>query len=234
MHIFFLAWFLICLNPLAAEADGPDPYEAPAVIQDAVTRFIESDLRHQYSKYEIELGAMDPRLKLNRCESALDIFFPPGQRLSGPVTVGVRCQEPKPWQIYLRAKVMAFGPVIVTRKSLKKGMRIGADDIDLKEMELTRIHQEVFTNPAEVIGQEILKSVAAGSLLTAQKLTSPKAVRRGEQVTILAKSDGMQIRVKGAALSDGMTGQTIAVKNLSSDRVVEGIVTGPGIVQIQF
>ncbi len=234
MRILFLVCFSFWLNPLAARADGLEPYEAPSVIQRAVVRFIESDLRHRYSKFGIDLVAMDPRLKLNRCDSEPELFFPPGQRAAGAVTVGVRCQNPKPWLIYLRAQVTAFGPVLVTRRPLKKGMLIAAEDIDLTEMELTRIHQEIFTDPGEVVGKELIKSVAAGSLLTAQKLTSPKAVRRGEQVIILAKNDGMQIRMQGAALADGVNGQKIAIKNLSSDRVVEGIVTGPGVVQIQF
>ncbi|MGH8549234.1 MAG: flagellar basal body P-ring formation chaperone FlgA [Methylococcales bacterium] len=234
MRILCIFWLSIWLiSPLAGVAE-PDPYEAHSAIQNAVIQFIESNLRHKYSKFEIDLQAMDQRLKLDRCQSPLETFFPAGQRETGPVTVGVRCQIPKPWMIYTRARIKAFGPVVVTRRPLRNGTLISAEDIDLKELELTRIHQPLFDEPGHVLGKELRFSVSAGSILTANQLLTPKAVKKGEQVIILAIKNGMQIRVKGAALSDGITGQKIAVKNLSSNRIVEGTVRSPGIVEVQF
>ena len=234
MPIRFAIRFLLCLNPLMAGAAGLAPYEAHARIQSAVIEFIESNLRHKYSKFSIDLPGMNENLQLSRCKSALETFSPPGQREIGPVTVGIRCREPKPWLIYSRARISAFGPVVVTSRPLRKGLRISVKDIELKEMDLTQIHQPFFENPDYVVGSELRRSLAAGSILTTHQLSTPKAVTRGEQVIILAKNHGMQIRMKGKAMSDGMTGQKIAVKNLSSNRLVEGIVQSPGVVEIQF
>ena len=38
--------------------------------------------------------------------------------------------------------------------------------------------------------------------------------------------------MSGMALSDGSLGQKVRVKNLSSKRIVEGVVDGPGVVKV--
>jgi flagellar basal body P-ring formation protein FlgA len=232
---FISSFFMLILSgPAISAATEPDAYEDHAEIQSAVIGFIESNLRHKYSKFDIELLPMDRRLKFIRCKSPLETFFPPGQTEIGALTVGVRCPSPNPWLIYSRAQVAAFGPVVVTARPLQKGTVITAQDITLKEFELTRIHQPFFDDPEHVVGKELRRSLAAGSILTAHKLAVPKAVKRGQHVIILAKNKGMQIRMMGAAMSDGAIGQTIGVRNISSNRIIQGMIKGPGIVQIQF
>lgn len=216
------------------EAGEPDLYEAHSTIQKSVIQFIESNLRHKYSRIAIDLQAMDQRLQLNRCPAPIEAFSPPGQHEIGSVTVGVRCPGHKPWLVYIRAHINAFGFAVVSRRPLNKGILITLADIDLKEVELTRIHQPFFDDLGDILGKELRWPVPAESILTANQLLIPKAVKKGEQVIVLAINDGMQIRMKGAALSDGITGQKIAVKNLSSNRIVEGTITSPGIVQVQF
>ena len=234
MSIRFAILFLLCVNPLIAGADKPDTDETPARIQNAVIQFIESNLRHKYSKFSIDSLAINPHLRLQRCRSEPEVFFPPGQRELGPVTVGIRCREPKAWLIYLRTRISAFGPVVVARRPLRPGVQLTVKDVELKEMDLTRIHQSYFDDPKTVVGKELKRPLAIGRILPPRQVAIPKAVKRGEQVIILAKNHGMQIRMKGTALSDGITGQRISVKNLSSNRLVEGTVQSPGVVEIQF
>jgi flagella basal body P-ring formation protein FlgA len=42
----------------------------------------------------------------------------------------------------------------------------------------------------------------------------------------------MEVRMNGTALEDASVGETIKVKNSSSQRVVEGVVEAPGIVKV--
>lgn len=234
MRIQITFWLSICLNSPLSAANELGIYEPHARLQRTVIQFIESKIRHKYPKFDIHVNTIDQRLKLVRCQSPLETFFPPGHREVGAITVGVRCSKPKPWLVYTRAHVKAFAPIVVTRRSLRKGALITANDIEVKETELTRLHQPFFVDPGAVLGKKLRRSLAVGTVLTSNKLSIPKAVKRGEQVIILANGKGMHIRMKGAALSDGITGQKIAVRNLSSNRVVEGTVVGPGMVQILF
>jgi flagella basal body P-ring formation protein FlgA len=59
-------------------------------------------------------------------------------------------------------------------------------------------------------------------------------VMRGQHVTIIAESGGLDLRVKGKALMDGRQGQTIQVKNLSSQKLIYAQVVGTGMVKVNF
>lgn len=229
-----LLWLSIALNSSLLGASESAIYESHEKLQSTVRHFIESNLRHKYSKFNIDLNPLDRRLKLLRCQSPLETFYPPGHKDFGAITVGVRCKDPKPWLIYSRAQVKAFSPVVVTRRPLRKGMLVTDNDIEIKDIELTRTHRQFFIDPAPVLGKKLKRSLAAGTILTANKLVIPKAVERGELVIILAVSNGMDIRMTGSALSGGITGQKIAVRNSSSKRIIQGTIIGPGMVQVLF
>jgi flagella basal body P-ring formation protein FlgA len=53
-------------------------------------------------------------------------------------------------------------------------------------------------------------------------------------VTLVVDNGGMEIRMAGKALSDGALDQRIRVENVSSRRVVEGIVRSAEIVEIRL
>ena len=53
-------------------------------------------------------------------------------------------------------------------------------------------------------------------------------VRRGDRVTLLAKSNTIEVRMEGEALSDGSQGDRIRVKNLRSRQTIEGELSENG------
>jgi flagella basal body P-ring formation protein FlgA len=59
-----------------------------------------------------------------------------------------------------------------------------------------------------------------------------KAVQRGQAVTLMADTDGMQVRMAGRALTDGLVNQRVKVQNLSSGKIVEGIARSEQVVEI--
>jgi flagella basal body P-ring formation protein FlgA len=63
-------------------------------------------------------------------------------------------------------------------------------------------------------------------------LKQAKRVKRGNQVEIIAISQGLQVRMMGKALADGGLGDRIKVKNLNSGRVITGTVAGTGLIHV--
>ena len=59
-------------------------------------------------------------------------------------------------------------------------------------------------------------------------------VCRNETVTIKAIKFGMLITTKGVALTDGSHGEQIKVKNIKSNRIISGQVTGISEVTVIF
>lgn len=54
------------------------------------------------------------------------------------------------------------------------------------------------------------------------------AVRRGESVTLVFQAPGIALTTRARALEDGAVGQNVRLLNLSSNRTIDAIVTGPG------
>jgi flagella basal body P-ring formation protein FlgA len=65
-----------------------------------------------------------------------------------------------------------------------------------------------------------------------QQLEPPLVVRRGEAVVISAASSIVAVKVAGVALTDGRLGEQIRIKNLSSSRIVQAKMVGPGQAEV--
>jgi flagella basal body P-ring formation protein FlgA len=59
-----------------------------------------------------------------------------------------------------------------------------------------------------------------------------EAIRKGDQVVITARSGTVSVRMPGEALSDGVIGKQISVRNQRSNRVIRARVVGPGQVEV--
>ncbi len=57
-------------------------------------------------------------------------------------------------------------------------------------------------------------------------------VCKGDRVTIAAVSGGLSIKVYGIAEEDGVLGDTIQVRNISSDRMVYAKIASTSEVQV--
>ena len=180
-----------------------------------------------------EAGRLDPRLRLTECEQPLETFHAAGNRLGGNTSVGVRCPGPQPWSIYVPVRVERQVEVAVLNRSLGRGAVLSAEDVQMQKLDTTSLGFGYYANRDELTGQTLRRAAAAGTVITPALVAIPPTIRRGEQVTLLAQRNGIAIRAPGRALADAHTGDTLRVRNLSSERVVEGTVRGPGEVEVR-
>jgi flagella basal body P-ring formation protein FlgA len=57
-------------------------------------------------------------------------------------------------------------------------------------------------------------------------------IKHGQDVTLIAAAGGIEVRAAGRALADAAGGARLRVQNLSSLKVVEGVVEGPDRVRV--
>jgi flagella basal body P-ring formation protein FlgA len=88
------------------------------------------------------------------------------------------------------------------------------------------------SSPEELVGQRLKHQLIAGRVITPSMLQADLMIRRGQSVTILVRSDSLNIRMSGKALTDGAANQRIKVENLASRRIVEGLVRSPEHVEV--
>ncbi len=227
-----LALLVILTTPLTQNVFA-SPYQSLNTIKSAVKHYLEEQ-QIASVKHKISIGKIDKRLRLVACDSELETFFLPGSKNSGNTTVGVHCASPKEWTFYVPANVKIFKRVAVSRHPLSRGEEINSENIQFIEKEISSLNSGYFTQKKIVTGRITKRALPAGHIFTPKSIKHPNLVLRGEEVTIVVKSNGFQVRVTGEALMDGSARQKIKVKNKASKKVLEAIVTGRGIVNVRM
>ncbi len=209
------------------------PFQSIDSIRTAVTTFVTEQTGHYSSPAQIKTGRLGARLRLPLCSESINAFQPPGTRILGNTTIGVRCNGDSPWTIYVPAFVQIFQPVATTVRPLARGDMITAADIKMVERDLSALKMGYILDSKQPIGMVVKRHIDAGRIITPRLLEAPRLIRRGEQVTIIAESGGIEIRATGKALIDGARGDLIKVRNITSKKVIEAVVTETGIVKVR-
>lgn len=200
-------------------------------IRQSARNFVLNMAKPGGQKVETEAGTLDPRLRLSPCTSKLEAFLPAGAKLSGNTTVGVRCQSSKPWTVYIPVRIRIYGQVVVTSRPVAKGATLQEADIRLETRDMAALTVTPLTDRNQALGKLTRRPLETGTVIAANELQAVRLVRRGEKVTILASSGGLEVRANGEALVDGVKGDQIRVRNTLTNIVIQATVTGPGVVQ---
>lgn len=201
-------------------------------IREAAKHYLEQNPPTSDGRIEFTVGHLDSRLRLHPCDLPLDVFYPPGGRRTGHATLGVRCAGPKPWKLYIPISIKIYRPVAVAQRALVRGEILNEEDIALVDKDVSRLGFGYIVDIANVMGKEARRSVSAGAVITPNHLAAPHIVERGQTVVILANAGGIEVRMTGEALADGALNERIQVRNKQSRRIVEGIVSAPGVVKV--
>lgn len=181
---------------------------------------------------EIRVGQLDERLQLAKCSIKPEHYLPPGGKTEGRFVVGIRCNGDMRWSIFVPVTLVNFGTVVVTNRPLLRGETINKDNVDMLRKPLNELTGGYILSLDKVLGKVVKYPLGSGSVLNTGNLNAAISVRRGDKVNILAKNSQINVKMAGVALMDGAEGQRIRVKNLLSNRIVEGTITYDGNVRV--
>lgn len=218
---------------LGATACYAEKFQAQDGIIDAARLLLEGEVQAVHGRPgEVSMGRLDPRLRLAACGGNLEAFLPPGARLLGNTTVGVRCNLDGGWTVYVTGRVALYGKVLVTAQPLARGDLITEDNVRLVERDLASLPRGYFDSPEPILGQLAKRHVGMNTVLNPMMVEPPTLVKRGERVTLVTGKPGFMIRSSGKAMGDGSAGELIRIKSSGSNRVVEGRVISAGVVKV--
>lgn len=201
-------------------------------IRTAVESFVAAQAQNTAGERRVEVGNLDTRIRLAPCEDGLRVFFAPGSRSGNRRTVGVSCPQPKPWTIYLSARVIHRGPVLVATRNLPRGAVLEESDLATDERNIEEGPSGYLIEPSQAIGKRTSRPLRLGLPVTAGSLEEVPVIARGQRVWLLAESRSLSVRMSGTALEPGTPGQHIRVQNNESKKVVEGLVGDDGFVRV--
>ncbi|MFC4526694.1 flagellar basal body P-ring formation protein FlgA [Dyella halodurans] len=220
-----LVALLLCALTLPALAAEPAP---------AARAKAEQWLRDQYASTGVRVvaqaAALDPHLNLPPCAAPLSAGLQEGTRLGPRMSVVVRCPQADGWTLRVPVQLQVFRQVLVVNRPLQRGDGVHPDDVRSEERDVTRLGYGYVSEMGEVEGRTLSRALAAGSVLTPGALGGRSAVRAGDQVQLVSRLDGIEVRASGVALGGGDSGSRLRVRNGSSGKVVDAMVTAPGVV----
>jgi flagella basal body P-ring formation protein FlgA len=173
----------------------------------------------------------DIRLRLSSCSQALSARVAGDGRLRQHVAVDVRCEGSARWSVFVSVTVESDAQVLVARRSLASGTEPVAADFEAARRRVPGVTTDYVGDTGVLAGRRLRRTLAPGDTLTLDALEAANLVHRGQQVVLLAHLAGIEVRVNGIALADGRQADRIRVQNLSSQRVVEGVVRSDSVVE---
>ena len=231
-HFWAAACFASVQLAAASIPDGElqDVAQLEALARSAAQR----ELPALTDKQRLQVGPLQPRLQLQRCETAVSSAVAPGLHIAGRVVIELRCNGRGAWHLYVPVRIVGTSSAVVAAHAIVAGSVLGAKDLSVEQRDLNSLPPGYLDDPSIAIGLTASRAVAGGAILTNQQLLGIKAVQRGQTVTLIASIDGMSVRMAGRAVSDGLVNQRVKVENLSSGKIVEGIARSEQIVEIIF
>jgi len=182
---------------------------------------------------KIEAAALDNRLRLPLCAQPLE------SSAASPATRGawnivITCREAgNPlWQVFVPVKVLDLQAVVVMVRPVMPGQPLTADALRLESRDVATLGYGYFNDVQKAAGQVLRRPVAAGAVLTPDAVSAQKLIKRGALITMIGRSGSLEVRAQGKALGDGGDGERISVENLSSRKVVQGVVKDGGTVEV--
>lgn len=222
-----LAVLALGLFPASAAAQ-----QIAAPVETAARALIEARTQGLPGEVSIELSPLDPGNQLPSCTRLL-AFLPASSRAWGTFSVGVRCESPVAWTVYLQARVKVIADYVVIARPLHAGQIVGPEDLDTRRGDLAALDDGVLTDASQAIGRQTRRALAKGSALQTRMLRTPAVVQQGGAVTITGHGPGFQVSNTGRALNSAAPGETVRVR-LPNNQVITGTARTDGTVEITY
>jgi flagella basal body P-ring formation protein FlgA len=230
----FATMAIVVFGTYVPAAVGQDSStESLTAIRWAAQNYVKSLIPPGAGESIVTVGELDGRLRLARCPSKeLSASLPAGMALQARSTVGVTCAGPVRWTVYIPVTVESKINVLVLTHAVNRDARLTAADVTIETRRTAGPGNAYLTAPAELSGRTARRPLAAGTTLSVDMFTADMIVRRGQEVTLLSSGGAVEVRANGRAMVDGAAGARIQVQNLSSMRVVEGVVESADLVRV--
>jgi flagella basal body P-ring formation protein FlgA len=147
--------------------------------------------------------------------------------------ISAPADDPTAQKVPVTGRLYRTVEVPVLARNMGTDEVIRQDDIKWIRMANDQIRRDVIVNVESVVGMAAKRQLRADQPLRAMDLRRPLMVEKNTPVTLVLNASGLTLTLKGLALQDGAEGDTVRVTNTQSKTVIEGTVTGAGVVAVR-
>lgn len=134
----------------------------------------------------------------------------------------------------VKVNVIALGRIVKSRRSFRRGHVISADDVYVSKMNIRKMPRSSVKNPGEIIGKSLKRSIGANIPVVEDMIEMSRVVKRGKRVVILISHNGLNITSAGMTKEKGYIGMPVKAINLSSRKVVTGVLIDENTVKVEI
>lgn len=117
---------------------------------------------------------------------------------------------------------------------LARDTRIESRDVKLNRVWQTRAPRNAISTLDEVVGKTVRMDIKPNTAITRTMVKIIPVVKRRKPVKIVFKDDLMRITTIGISEQDGMLGDLVKVRNVSSRQMIYARVIGDAMVRVEF
>lgn len=223
---FFLLFVLALCGGSFASTQNSD------VVTNAIDQFLRAQTRGLPGRVQYTISPLDSRTQLAPCP-ALEAFLPPGSKMWGRVSVGVRCLGEAGWTIYVPVQISVTTNYLVAARALTPGQPITMSEVVTQSGDLANLPNGTLTDIQQALGKTVRNGIGAGQPLRADMLMAPWVVQQGQTVKVISKGPGFSAGSEGRAMNNASEGQ-IAQARLNNGQTVSGVARAGGIIEIGY
>jgi flagella basal body P-ring formation protein FlgA len=132
-----------------------------------------------------------------------------------------------------RGRVRETMKIAVPARAIERGETIASGDVEMKRVPVSRVRGDVALSREALAGMAAKRDLPAGQPVRERYIEPPRLVRRNELVTIVYETPGLTLKAQGRAKADGGKGAVVHVLNTRSNRTIQAVVRGPGVVVVE-
>lgn len=128
--------------------------------------------------------------------------------------------------------MMETREVAVLANDTDRGEALQKRDLTLVKRRIGTLPSDVVASAEDLVGMVPRRIIRAGEPIRASDLAKPILVEKNQIVSVIYAAPGISLSMRARAQSNGSKGESIRVQNLSSKRIIEGVVTGAAQITI--
>lgn len=133
---------------------------------------------------------------------------------------------------YVPVRLNWWAKAVVAKKDLPVRSNLMPDMLATASVNIAGHSGSWWSRPDGLSGTRLTRPLKAGDVIYASYVHRPKLIRRGDQVTMVANYGTLQVTATGKALRSASIGDRVAIRNVKSKQVVQGIVASASTVHV--
>ena len=150
---------------------------------------------------------------------------------SGNFNAYVSSNNNLPFEVAGRFTETAKVPTL--SRKFDKNEVIAKNDIVYLEIEASKLRNTYITSEDRLIGRAPTRAIFKERPISENQIADAKVMTKNKMVSLRYKDNSLTIQTAGIAMEDGTLGQSVRIKNATSNKIVRARIINDGLAEVQ-